>query len=100
MDASITYTMLSGCYGDTWRTMEASSDSHYKSDVCVLVACSGTHHGIGDLQHLFKQRVFLFMSSAGVNDDDFEILGFELVNTLRGDDHRVHLCVTEHNTQP
>lgn len=65
----------------------------------IAVVCSGTHHSIGDLQHLFKQRVFLFMSAAGINDDDLKILAFELVDTLCGDYHRVHLCVTEHDTQ-
>lgn len=56
-----------------------------------------TDHGVGHLQHLFKQRVFLFVASAGVHDDDLKVLAFELVHALGGDDHRIHLCVAGHS---
>lgn len=39
------------------------------------------------------------MSSTRVHNDDLKVFTFELLYALRGDHHRVHLCVTEHNTQ-
>lgn len=58
----------------------------------LLSACD-THHGKGDLQHLLKERVFLFVSTACVYNDDFKVLWLEFVNTLCGYDNRIHLCV-------
>lgn len=60
-----------------------------------VVVRSGTHHSVGDLQHLLKKRVFLFVSSARVHDDDLEVFAFELLDSLGCDHHWIHLRVTD-----
>ena len=47
------------------------------------------------LQHLFKKRIFLFVSTTGIYDDYFKILCFEYVHTFLSDDCRVNFCVAE-----
>ena len=52
-----------------------------------------TYNSIGDLQHLFEERVGLHVTTAGVHNDDLELLRLELVNTLGCDHDRVDLGV-------
>lgn len=62
-------------------------------------AFRGTHHSVGNLQHLLEQRVLLLVATAGVHDDDLKVLRLELLHAFGRDHHGVHLCVAAHRTQ-
>ena len=44
-----------------------------------------------DLHHLVEEVLFLPMSTAGVDDDDLELLLFELIDAILGHDDRIRL---------
>lgn len=101
MEASITYTMLSGCWGQTGRKEEKRSQQGAEPDL-PEVHCGAfrdTHHSVGNLQHLLEQRVLLLVTTAGVHDDDLKVLRLELLHAFGRDHHGVHLCVAAHRTQ-
>ena len=52
-----------------------------------------TYDSIGDLQHLFEQRVFLFVPTTRVNDDDLKAFRLEFFNAIGGDHNRVSLRI-------
>lgn len=48
---------------------------------------------LGHLDHFIKKFLFLFVSSRGIHDDDFEIFFFEVVDAILGDGDGIGFCV-------
>jgi hypothetical protein len=53
----------------------------------------GGVHGFVHLLHFVEQLLFLFVTSGGVDNNDFEVFTFEIVDAFHGDLHRVRFSV-------
>jgi len=58
-----------------------------------------TYDGVGHLQHLFKQRVGLLVTTARVYDDYLKVLRLKLLYAFLSNDDRVSFCVAVRHQQ-
>lgn len=54
-----------------------------------------SYNSIRDLEHFFKERSFLFVSSRSIHHDDFKAIVLEFVHTILGNNNRINFSVTK-----